>query len=159
MFSLLILFYCVPVTCSWGLKWLPSAPAVGSVWDLQRALFIFPVSLVICLPRMRSTLLPIPSDSVTEECWTDTIIHTVEVLPDLGVELDLKGRRMERKGMFVFFSGESLPVVLYRTVSNLLLRQGGPWVQASCSNVSMQCSGLLSQARSSLLLWGKASWE
>lgn len=67
------------------------------------ALFVFPVSLALCLPRMSSTLLPIPSGSVTEECWTDTIIHIVEVPPDLGFELDLKGRRMEGKGMFVFF--------------------------------------------------------
>lgn len=79
--------------------------------------------------------------------------------PRFGVWAWFKGEEDGREGNVCFFSGETLAAVLCRTVLNTLLRQGGLWVQTSCSSVSMQCSGLLSQARSSLLLQGKAFWE
>lgn len=78
------------------------------------------------LSPISSSLLPIPSDAITEECWTNTIIHILEVPPDLGFELDLKGRGCG-KGM-LFLVG-TLAVALCRTVLNMLIRQGGLWVQ------------------------------
>lgn len=69
-----------------------------------------------------SSLLPIPSDAIAEECWTETIIHILEVLLDLGFELDFKGRRC-RKEMLFLVGTQAL--VLCRTVLNTLLRQGG----------------------------------
>lgn len=107
---------------------------------------------------MSSTLLPIPSDSVTEECWTDTIIHVVEVLSDLGFELDLKGRRMERKGMFVFFRRDPGFSALQSCFK--YAPQAGRSVGAGellkCFHAVLRAA---SQARTSLLLWGKAFWD
>lgn len=56
----------------------------------------------------------------------DTIIHILEVPPDLGFELDLKGKRCG-KGMLFLVGTQA--AVLCRTVLNMLLRQGGLWVQ------------------------------